>query len=160
MSDAQEFASVFAPTGQESILLDGLITGVRQLVEKRIRRLLIRREVTAYWSEAPHKIRLPLPPHGTVQEVRRYLGTGETEVVPTEDWHTKGTERLTLVVGKSLGHGLEVNFTAGYETLPAGLKMQMLRDVKTRFDQRDAVTKSEMNELPDSSAYDAWRVLS
>jgi len=160
LQDAEVFASVFDPTGEESTLLKNLITGVRQLIEKRIRRLLVRREVTAYWREAPRQVRLPLPPHGSVQEVRRYVGTGETEVVPSGDWHTKGTGYLTLVVDKPLNHGVEVDFTAGYESLPAGLKIQMLRDIKTRFDQRDAVTGDAMNELPDPSAYDAWRVLS
>lgn len=156
-----EFASLPQPEDDELVLVESLITGVRELVEKRIGRLLVRRSVTAYWRRVPEGATLPLPPHGDISEVRIFAGDGTSEVLGTDRWFTRGLDEKTLFPSGGAPHGLEVDYTSGYQSLPDGIKMQMLRDIKDRFDQRDdVVVGRSVNKLPDPSAYDAWRVLS
>lgn len=155
-----EFLSIADLSGQRGLLLESLIAGVRQLVEKRIGRLLVERDVTAYWKRVPEYVTLPLPPHGAIDEVRRYSSDDTIDVLPTDKWYSRGLEAKSVHPTGGARYGLEVDYTAGYDTLPDGLKMQTLRDVKDRFDQRDGIVEGQVTQLPDPSAYDAWRVLS
>ena len=158
-STAAEFLAL-GNLGQQATVLATIIQGVRQLVEKRIGRLLIRRNVTAEWSRVPSYVSLPLPPHGEVQSVVKYTGQGQSETLPDDKWYTRGLDRIKLYPNGGADHGLKVEFTAGYESCPRALRMQMLRDIADRYDKRDDVVLGEsVTTLPDSSAYDAWRVL-
>lgn len=159
-TEAEKFLSL-PPEHDETILLAGIISGVRQLVEKRIQRLLVRRDVTVRWERVPDHATLPLPPHGDIQEVRRLDQRGDKTVLTSAEWYARGLDQKAVYPSGGAKDGLEVDYTAGYESLPNGLRMQMLRDIKDRFDQRDGVVVGHnVMSLPDSSAYDAWRVLS
>jgi len=144
---------------EQPTVLATIIQGVRQLVEKRIGRLLVRRSATAEWSRVPSHVSLPLPPHGEVQSVVKYTGQGESETLSDDKWYTRGLDRLKLYPNGGADHGLKVEFMAGYESCPRALRMQMLRDIADRYDKRDDVVGESVTRLPDPSAYDAWRVL-
>ena len=135
-----------------------LVQGVQGQVERRIGRLLSQREVTAEWSSVPEVARLPFPPQGTIDTVTKIDAVGgETVLVKGDGYDVRGTDQKRLHVEAK--DGLRVTYQAGYETVPPALKMQMLRDIASRYDRRGTTVKEGVSKLPDPSAYDQWRVL-
>ncbi len=147
-----------APAADDA-LVEMLIVGIQEQVEQRIGRLLARREVVAQWSEVPEHARLPYPPHGSVGTVERLDAAGSaTTLVEGDDYEVRGQTRKRVVV--QAPNGLRVTYQAGYQSVPAALKMQMLRDIASRYDRRENMAQgTNLTELPDPSAYDQWRVM-
>ena len=135
----------------EDILISMLIEGVREQVERRTGRLLTQRQVTAEWTAWWTVGHLPYPPVASVTSVERVDSDGATATVDAADYTLSGNE---LVVDDSPGDGLRVVYDAGYSDLPMSLKMQMLRDIRARYDHRDGL--GDGSALPDVSAYDQW----
>lgn len=149
------------------VLLQGLIIGVREMAEKHTRRLFVRRQVVAEWDTFYHEASLPLAPHGEITEVARVDRDGVTVLTEGQQFYTRGTKSKRLFVGEVFStsggrrdNGLRVTYEAGYDPLPQALKLQMLRDIATRYEHRESVTMQGVQRLPDTSAYDKWRDLS
>ncbi len=141
---------VRAPSADQ-ILLKLLIAGVREQVEQRTRRLLVQRQVTASWESAYTYVRLPFPPIDSVSTVE----DGDATSLSYE----RDGQTVTLDSGLG-GQPLTVVYTAGYSDVPEALKMQMLRDIASRYDRRGNTAQGvNLKELPDPSAYDQWRVM-
>ena len=156
VSEVQDYVH----TETDEVLIASLIAGIREQVEQRIGRLLVQRSVTAQWSKVPEGASLPFPPHDSITEVRLLDRQGDTEVLTSDDWYTRGLDDLKVFPSGGAPHGLEVDYTAGYQDVPKALKMQMLRDIASRYDHRSQTKIGRsVIELPDPSAYDQWRVL-
>ena len=147
------------PASADQSLLHYMVLGVQEHVERRIGRLLTRREVTAQWESVSNGVRLPYPPHGTVDTVVEIDAVSdEATLEEGDEYEVKGLEQKRIEVNAEFG--LRVTYQAGYETVPPALKMQMLRDIADRYDKRDGVVAGEsVTTLPQPSAYDQWRVL-
>lgn len=150
----------YVRTETDAVLIHSLISGVREQVEQRIGRLLVRRDVTAQWRKVPEGASLPFPPHETISEVRLLDARGDADVLTSTQWYTRGLDDLKLFPSGGAPYGLEVDYTAGYQDVPNALRMQMLRDIASRYDHRSQTKIGRsVVELPDPSAYDQWRVL-
>lgn len=140
-----------APQSDDA-LVAMLISGVREQVEQITRRLLTRRGVTARYEEFFRRARLPFPPIASVDNV---TVDGETQDAESYDL---GGRTLTLDRGAG-GELVTVEYTAGYEDPPQALKMQMLRDIASRYNVRSSVQVGSVTaDLPDESAYQQWKV--
>ena len=149
------------------VLLQGLIIGVREMAEKHTRRLFVRREVTVEWNTFYTEASLPFAPHGVISSVTRIRRDGDEVLTEGEDYYTRGVEKKRLFVSQTYNistgredNGLRVTYQAGYDPLPHALKLQMLRDIATRYEHRESVTMQGVHRLPDTSAYDQWRDMS
>jgi len=130
-----------------------LIQAVREEAEKITRRLLAKRSVTATWDLWYTNGDLPKPPIGSVSSVEKYdRGDDQWETIDSADYDVIG-RRLELNDGLG-GVPLRVTYTAGYDTLPAALKTQMLRDIRYLHDHRDP---GMAGRVEDRSAYFKWR---
>jgi len=139
-------------------LLATMITAVREGAEKHIRRLLARRDVTAHWETFYGQALLHYPPVGAVQSVEVKRGD-VYEAVPAGDYQLDG-RKLTVDSG---GHDrpARVTYTAGYETMPAALRLRLLQDIRAAYDHRDLMTgeaSSDTSAMISADAYDQWRV--
>ena len=149
------------------VLLQGLIIGVREMAEKHTRRLFVRREVTVEWNTFYTEASLPFAPHGVISSVTRIRRDGDEVLTEGDDYYTRGVEKKRLFVSQTYNisagredNGLRVTYQAGYDPLPHALKLQMLRDIATRYEHRESVTMQGVQRLPDTSAYDQWRDMS
>ena len=149
------------------VLLQGLIIGVREMAEKHTRRFFVRREVTVEWNTFYTEASLPFAPHGVISSVTRIRRDGDEVLTEGEDYYTRGVEKKRLFVSQTYNistgredNGLRVTYQAGYDPLPHALKLQMLRDIATRYEHRESVTMQGVQRLPDTSAYDQWRDMS
>ncbi len=156
--DLSRVTDYLKASGEDTVLVDQLMRGVQEQVERRIGRLLVRREVTAQWASVSEGARLPFPPQGIIDTVTEIDAVGdETVLTEGDDYDVRGIGQKRIHVEAK--DGLRVTYQAGYETAPAALKMQMLRDIASRYDRRSTMADSSVIELPDPSAYDQWRVL-
>ena len=161
ISEVESYVQV---SGDDPTLIS-LISAVRSQVERRTGRLLVRREVVAQWEAVFGEAPLPYPPHHEVTQVERALSQGEWETLDVTDWHTTGLARYTVHVGRAYStrgakqQGLRVTYEAGHESLPDAMRAQMLRDIATLYDYRHDLSAEAVAELPQPSAYDAWRVI-
>lgn len=149
------------------VLLQGLIIGVREMAEKHTRRLFVRREVTVEWQTFYTEASLPFAPHGVISSVTRIRRDQDQALTEGDDYYTRGVNKKRLFVSQTYSistgredNGLRVTYQAGYDPLPQALKLQMLRDVATRYEYRESVTQAGVQRLPDPSAYDKWRDMS
>ena len=138
------------------VLLQGLIIGVREMAEKHTRRLFVRREVTVEWNTFYTEASLPFAPHGVISIVTRIRRDGDEVLTEGEDYYTRGVEKKRLFVSQTYNistgredNGLRVTYQAGYDPLPQSLKLQMLRDIATRYEHRESVTMQGVQRLPD-----------
>lgn len=149
------------------LLLQGIITGVREMAEKHTRRLFVRRAVTAEWKTFYTEASLPFAPHGVISNVIRIRRDADEVLTEGDGYYTRGVNKKRLFVSQTYNvstgrqdNGLRVTYEAGYDPLPHALKLQMLRDIATRYEYRESVTMESVQRLPDTSAYDQWRDLS
>lgn len=133
VTEAEDFLRA---TDTQAALLQAMIQSVRTEAERLSHRLLTRRSVEAEWEEFYSKVDLPRPPIDSVSSVETYdAGNDQWDSVDSADYDLRG-RTLTL---ESDVHGvpLRVTYTAGYDDLPADLRLQMLRDIRHAYDHRD-----------------------
>jgi len=123
------------------------IQAVREEAERLSHRYLTQRSVDAEWDQFFDSVDLPRPPVDSVSKVESYDRGGDTwNMVDSADYDVRG-RRLELDSGVH-GVPLRVTYTAGYDTLPADLKLQMLKDIRHAYDHRDP-TMGEVVQDPD-----------
>jgi len=136
-SEVEAWLRVDISYTEQQTVIDLLRTDVRQEAEKITRRLFTQREVTAEWDEWHVKGELPYPPIQSVSSVESYdEDTGSWKSIT--DYDRRG-QTLTLDNGQG-GTPIRVTYTAGYGSVPAALKKQMLRDIRHNYDHRDPGT--------------------
>jgi len=152
VNEAEDFLRV---GNSQTALVAMLVSAVRQEAEKVTRRLLVRREAEAEWDEFYSRADLPRPPIASVSSVESYdLDAEQWEAVDTADYDRRGRE-LRLESGNG-GQPLRVTYTAGYDTVPRPLKLQLLRDVRYAYDHRDPGAEDSAR-VQDQMAYQQYR---
>ena len=86
-------------------LLGTLITSAREEFEKASQVSVIKRQVTAIWSEAYTFVRLPMMPHGTIISVKN---TVDTALVLDTDYKVQGSKEKRIY--GDFANGLKVKF--------------------------------------------------
>jgi hypothetical protein len=128
---------------------------VREEAEDITRRLFTQREATAIWDEFYKRADLPRPPVESVDTVEYYDQEADTwKAVDASGYDVRG--RRFELDGRNDGQPLRITYTCGYPELPAGLKQQLLRDIRYNYDHRDP-GHSGSARVQDQSAYRKYR---
>lgn len=135
-------------------LIRMIIGAVREQAEKMIGRLLVKRKVTLTWRKFFGETDLPFPPIGAVQSVEAY-DDGAYSEVPADNYRLRGRR---LVVDSFRAETARITYTAGYDRLPKGLKLQMLQDIRVAYDHRDMYGGETLSDddILTRSAYEQW----
>lgn len=149
----------------ENSLIDALIATARQRVEKDIGAVLVSQQWTLSLDRwGAQCIDVPLPPLVTVDAVRYVDSDGVTQVLDPSSYrvdikHTPG--RLTPAYGtswpavRSVTGAIEIDFTAGYSTIPPPIKHAILLYLATLYENREtfAIGSSVSPELPHNASW-------
>lgn len=155
VGEAKSFARIDA-LNQPRILKD-TISAVREGVEKYTRRLLVRRQVTLIWEDFHGQTQLLYPPFDDSSVTVETKDDGSYSSVDSDDVTIDAWE-LSLD-GQVSSTPTRITYDAGFQDLPAGLKLQMLRDIRTVFDYRDTqMTDGSEDSVFTANAYDQWRL--
>lgn len=144
-------------TSPDPQIVQMIVGAVREQAEKEIGRLLSRRQVTLTWRKFFGETDLPFPPLGSVSSVETY-SDGNYEAVGAESYRLRG--RRLVVDSFNVAETARITYTAGYETLPQGLKLQMLQDIRVAYDHRDMYEGASLSDdgILTRSAYEQWSV--
>lgn len=136
-------------TAVHDTLLDTLIVSAREEFEKASQVSVIKRQVTAIWSEAYTFVRLPLIPHGTIISVKN---TADTVLVLDSNYTVQGTKEKRIY--GDFSSGLKVNYDAGYEAadVPELIKLAITKNVVENFEIRTGISAKNTTLLPNN-----WR---
>jgi uncharacterized phiE125 gp8 family phage protein len=150
--EAQQFLRL--ESADDKTLIQTIIGAVREQAEKMVGRLLVKREVTLTWRKFFGETDLPFPPVGAVQRVEAY-DDGAYSEVPADNYRLRGRR---LVVDSFRAETARITYTAGYDRLPKGLKLQMLQDIRVAYDHRDMYGGETLSggDILTRSAYEQW----
>lgn len=153
--DAQDFLRL--DRLPDPTVLQTVIAAVREQAEKHVGRLFTRREVTLTWRKFFGETDLPFPPLGSVTDVEVY-DDGSFSSLDPSDYRLRG-RRLEVDTFRA-GETAQVTYQAGYQSLPHGLKLQMLQDIRAAYDHRDMYEGQSLSdgEILTRSAYEQWSV--
>jgi uncharacterized phiE125 gp8 family phage protein len=135
----------------EDDVITGLISAARAMLEKYCSKNLVSRDMTVLMEiNSPLDVDLPYGPVTAITEVKRKVPFQTDEVLETTEYELTAGKVNFRAPGT-----YEVTYTAGYETLPMDLKMDMQRLVGWMFQNRGIRFESD----PDIQYYPAWRAL-
>ena len=144
---AKRFLSI--ETAVHDTLLNELIISGREEFEKASQMSVIKRQVTAIWSEAYTFARLPYMPHGTIISVKK---ADETALVIDTDYTVQGLKEKRIY--GNFPKGLIINYNAGYEAneVPELIKLAIVKNVTENFEIRTGISAKNTMLLPNN-----WR---
>jgi hypothetical protein len=154
ISEAKAFLRLDSTT--ETDLLNTIIQGVRRGAEKYTGRLFSRREVTLNWEEFYGRCTLLFPPvdrSSVTVEVKE-----DGSFVQVSDIQVDGRE--VSVGANTVDRSARITYSAGFESLPANLRLHLLHDIRATFDHRDPMAGDAASEsgMISRHAYDQWRL--
>lgn len=149
----------------DDALLTGLITEVRQAIEKKTKRSLVKRTIVVT-VDLVREFKLPHGPIRSIDEVtfRRGTngdGTPDNETLTIEDYTIDGEDFKLIRSGRCGRH--KITYTAGYGTdeeinydnpIPADLLLAIKSEIAYRYEHRG----DETNTLSDSGNATVQRV--
>jgi uncharacterized phiE125 gp8 family phage protein len=159
VAEAKNFCKVTG-TGDDS-LFPILITAARQAIEKYISGSLASKKLHATWVEMPddHILELPYGPVISVDSVYWIDEEGtEEQATLNDDFWVYGDQdaivKMTTywTTGLKRTSSVRVEYTAGYghantETLPAALKLAVLKQIATDYDLRENIAAGGFSAL-------------
>lgn len=156
LTEAKNFCKV---TGSNDDTLIGiLITAARQALEKYTQSTFAEKKLHATWVEMPddHILELPYGPVISVDAVYWIDEEGtEEEATLNDDYWVYGDQDAVIkmttywTTGLKRTSSVRVEYTAGYghtstETLPAALKLAVLKQIATDYDMRENIGEGGM----------------
>jgi uncharacterized phiE125 gp8 family phage protein len=134
-----------ASTSDDTILLD-LIRSAREQCEQYCGRAFAPKTLTVLVSEpVGTEIELPYPPHTEVSSVERVYTDDTDNLALTEntDYYVNGLTDYVLTVNKfwstsTVVTGYEIEYTCGYDAIPAALKEAVLITLDYNYYNRGA----------------------
>lgn len=121
-------------TGFDDLIEDVLIPGAQDQIEQATGLILTEQIVTAFWDTFSGEEELPFAPYAALYT---YSGIGITvdgEEAEEDAYTITGTQYP--VISGTETENLEVTYTAGYTTIPAGLKQAVLKLIAHNFANR------------------------
>jgi hypothetical protein len=118
-------------TTAEDDTLSMLITSARERLEKYTCLSFGERELKVRWSSLDSIVygkELPYQPNADVTECKNDSGANIS-------YQLRGLEYKKIYLLGS--EGVNVTYTAGFETLPSGLKNALLKEIATEYEQRE-----------------------
>ena len=135
----------------ETELLETSVAAARSNAERQTRSLLVPREVVVTWRNlSGNTLRLPRPPLQSVSSVEALEGSSYSADAESA-YDVRGSTVASVVFSAHAPNKGRVTYTAGYATVPPGLKAELLREVALRYDYR--------GKLPEHVSYEEWSLL-
>jgi uncharacterized phiE125 gp8 family phage protein len=145
----------------QDTLIQSLITAARIYCEKHTRRTLAPATFRYTLDEFPacnRPVRLPVPPVSAVLSISYVDTDGNTQTLDPTGYHLdldSEPARITPAFNtvwpatRQQTNAVTIQFTAGYSAVPDGLKAAMKLLIGAWYENRDAVTSIEVQELPE-----------
>lgn len=155
----------------EDLLIEGLITAVRENVEAYLRRPLITQTWDLYLDSWPasSRIKLPLPPLQSVTHVKYTDIDDVEETLSSDDYHVDTVStpgEIVLRYGESwptatlrTSNPIVVRFVCGYgdaSDVPQSIKQAMLLIIGHHFENREITAPITINKVPESADSLLW----
>lgn len=132
-----------------------LIVAARQMAEGKLNRTLARRSRTAVYDGWGDGMALPNPPLVSVDAVRYFDMTGASQTLPVEDYLVNAhaePARITRRYGSRWptvapqAGAVLVEYTAGYDTVPAPIIQWMLLAIGTMYNNRESIVNGTISQ--------------
>lgn len=136
LQEAKNYCKV--SNGVDDDLILELITSARERLEKYTGIAFGVKELVCYFKSVDTPFEVPYGPYPEIDEV---VNDEEDEVTYT----LQGFNFITMTANSSAG--LKITYTTGYEELPKGLKLAILKQVFTDYENRENYAYSSVNEL-------------
>jgi uncharacterized phiE125 gp8 family phage protein len=148
----------------EDLLIAGLITSARMLVEQYTRRTLINKTWRLYRDDFPYitSIELPYPPLVSVSHVKYYDQDGALQTLPTTEYQTDNRSTPGLIALTEDGawpltegdkvNAVEIEFIAGYgataAAVPSPIRLAITHLASHWFENREPFSTSQYHSVP------------
>jgi len=142
-------------TSADDTLIDDLIDSLIGQAEQRLNTAIKEQDVTVIYETHNKKVPLPFGPVKSLTSVER-LDEGSTESIDSDDYFLESDilyiSDIYRIEDDYHHQGLKVQYTAGYETVPAGMKIGFRKLIASNYeDRQDLIGGMSVTELPNSS---------
>ena len=156
LSTADAKAWMKVDTSADDSLIADLVAEVIDIVEQTYSFQLIEKTVTAEWEMYAKRVDLPLFPVQSLSSVKTITNEGtETTLTAGSDFYLQGD---TLIFNTLYDYSepyqrlrLKVVYTAGYTSIPNGIKIGLKKAVLSSYEDRQDLVEGSVNELPNGS---------
>ena len=156
LSTADAKAWMKVDTSADDSLIADLVAEVIDVVEQTYSFQLIEKTVTAEWEMYAKRVDLPLFPVQSLSSVKTITNEGtETTLTAGSDFYLQGD---TLIFNTLHDYSepyqrlrLKVVYTAGYTSIPNGIKIGLKKAVLSSYEDRQDLVEGSVNELPNGS---------
>jgi uncharacterized phiE125 gp8 family phage protein len=148
----------------EDVIISGLITSARKVVEQITRRSLINQTWRLYLDQFPYTstIELPFPPLASVSHIKYYDQAGDLQTLSASEYQTDNRSTPGLIVLTENGawpltegdkvNAVEIEFVAGYgataAAVPSPIRLAIIHLVAHWFENREPYSTSAMQAVP------------
>ncbi len=164
LMQAKTFLRIDTGTGSEDDLLSTLITAARERAELHLQRCITGGTFTLTTGEIDPmgRVYLSKAPLLSVQSVNYYDTAGVLQLAAASTYRVVTAEEPGFVVftttpayDSSREDGIKITFTAGYTTVPSGIKLAMNWIVRDAYENRGGSDDEGIRRLLD--IYRVWR---
>ena len=156
LSTADAKAWMKVDTSADDSLIADLVAEVIDIVEQTYSFQLIEKTVTGEWEMYAKRVDLPLFPVQSLSSVKTITNEGtETTLTAGSDFYLQGD---TLIFNPLYDYSepyqrlrLKVVYTAGYTSIPNGIKIGLKKAVLSSYEDRQDLVEGSVNELPNGS---------
>jgi len=130
----------------DDTLIAELVKSARQMVEGYLGRKIGSQTLKAHWTAYPKLLRLPYAPIISVANVVKIDDNTSTTLTLNTDYFLLGDDDKYIQFGAKGSTALEVNYTAGYTTVPSPILTAIKRTVAKMYEFRgDDIEESPMD---------------
>lgn len=148
----------------EDVLIAGLITSARKIVEQYTRRTLVNQTWRLYLDQFPTRnaLELPFPPLVSVTHIKYYDADGALQTMPTSKYQTDNRSTPGLIVLSEDGawpltegdkvNAVEIEFIAGYgatgAAVPSPIRLAITHLASHWFENREPYSSTQYHSVP------------
>lgn len=149
-------------TSADDTLIANLIDETISQFQEMLNCSIVSQTVTAEYSEYGREVKLPYGPVTELTTVKK-RDKGNLETIESDDYYLIGDRLVFNTVETSedpfYKMGLQVVYSAGYSTIPAGLQQAILQAITTNYVDREDNAMDRITKIPSNSRKKAmkWR---